>query len=194
MPTPKESLQRLVEGNKRYVHERLLNPNRSAERREELKSDQNPFAIVVGCSDSRVTPEILFDQGLGDIFVVRVAGNVMGPLGVASVEYAVEVLGAPLIFVLGHENCGAVQAALSRKPDDIAPISNKIEKAVKEHSLPNETGLEGAIKANVRAVVEQLQQEKPLADLIAKGKLGVVGGYYNLESGKIELCCEVSFK
>jgi carbonic anhydrase len=105
-------LQRLKEGNQRYVEDKLIHPDRTSERREALQSKQQPFAIIVGCSDSRVAPEIVFDQGVGDLFIVRVAGNVVGPIELDSIEYAAEYLKSCLIVVMGHQNCGAVDAVM----------------------------------------------------------------------------------
>lgn len=189
-PTPKEALIELFKGNERHIKNLHENNRRDQERRTAISTKQTPFAIIVGCSDSRVAPEIIFDQGLGDIFVVRVAGNVVGPIGLSSVEYSAEYLHSPLILVLGHENCGAVKAVLAGQTLDIEPIAVKVEAAIKEYSshLPNK--LEDAVKANVRAVVEQLKKAPPIAKLIKENKLDVVGGYYELDSGKVTLCCE----
>ena len=106
-------IERLIEGNKRYVNDTLKHPNRTSERREAFLTHQTPFAIIVGCADSRVSPEILFDQGVSDLFVVRVAGNVVGPLELDSILYAATTLNSSTILVLGHENCGAVNAVIT---------------------------------------------------------------------------------
>ncbi len=108
-----DPLKKLLEGNERYVRFESEHPNRSRERLLETAKEQKPFAVIVGCSDSRVAAEILFDQGIGDLFIVRVAGNVVGDIELASIRFAVEQLGVSLIFVLGHENCGAVQAVFT---------------------------------------------------------------------------------
>ncbi len=189
--TPKAAFDNLITGNQRYVADRLEHPNRSGDRRESLKSKQEPFAIIVGCSDSRVSPEIVFDQGIGDLFVVRIAGNVVGPIELASIRYAAEYLHSSLIFVLGHENCGAVKATLQHQTGDIEPVAEHIEAALKAGKIAfAPSSLESAIKANVRWVIQELRQEKALAKLMEEKKLEVVGGYYHLESGKVELCCE----
>src|SRR5260370_868323 len=114
-PTQEEALKRLKEGNSRFVADKLAERNLGKNRRAELAKGQAPFAIILGCADSRVAPELLFDQGLGDLFVVRVAGNVTDPEILGSIEYALTELKAPLIVVLGHEECGAVKAALSEE-------------------------------------------------------------------------------
>lgn len=167
-------LENLMRGNERFTQGKLEHPNRGEESRRELTKVQNPFAIIVACSDSRVAPEILFDQGIGDLFVVRVAGNVIGPLGRESIGYSVNVLGSRLIMVLGHENCGAVNAVLTDNASTIPDIARKIRPAIK-----GDRTLEKATKDNVRAVVAELKKQYP--------KLQVVGGYYHLASGKVEL-------
>lgn len=189
-PTPKEALNRLMTGNERYSKDSFLHPNRSQERREALTEMQSPFAIVVGCSDSRVSPIIVFDQGIGDIFEVRIGGNVVGPIEIASVEYSAKFLGSSLIFVLGHENCGAVGAVLKNQTQDIEPIADKIREAISAYPKLSDNPLESAIKANVRHVVKQLRTTPVIAQLINEKKLEVAGGYYHLESGKVELCCD----
>ncbi len=188
--TPKEALNALMKGNERYTKDALLHPNRSQARRETLTDTQNPFATVLACSDSRVSPVIVFDQGIGDLFEVRNAGNVAGPVVLASLEYSVKHLGSSLIFVLGHENCGAVTAVLKGQYADIQPIADKIKEALK--GLPKtENSLENAIKANIRNVVQEVKANPAIAKLISDKKVEVVGGYYHLESGKVEICCDL---
>jgi carbonic anhydrase len=126
---------------------------------------------------------------VGDIFEVRVAGNVVGPIELASVEYSAKFLGSSVIFVLGHENCGAVKAVLSGQTKDIEPVADKIIEALSGKNK-SEISLENAIKANVRNVVNQIKSHGPISKLINEKKLEVVGGYYRLESGKVELCCD----
>src|SRR5262249_8904804 len=147
---------------------------------------QNPFAVIVSCSDSRVPPEIIFDQALGELFVVRMAGNIVDDFAIGSIEYGVSVLGANLILVLGHSNCGAVDAAMKGLKFDnhIQEVLNAIRPAIGDVK----DGLENAIKANVKKVEETLKTSKPvLSNLIEKGSLRVVGGYYDLSTGKVEL-------
>jgi len=163
-------LDRLLEGNKRYVSFESEHPNRSRERLLETAKEQNPFALIVGCSDSRVAAEILFDQGIGDLFIVRVAGNVVGPIELASIRFAVEQLGVSLIFVLGHENCGAVQAVFSGQGDLIKPISDHIE-------INEAKTLEDAVKNNILHVRDDLKGQFPSVD--------VQGGYYCLHTGEV---------
>ena len=183
------ALDRLMKGNERFVSGKPLHPDQSAGRRDEVLSKQKPFAVIVSCSDSRVPPEIVFDQGIGDLFVVRVAGNIVGPVELDSIEYAVDVLNAPFILVLGHQNCGAVNAVMTGKEDseDIQDIAPYILPAVKKaKGLPGDP-LENAIKANVDLVVESLKKGPVLAKFIKEQKLDIRGAYYKLEKGQVEL-------
>ncbi|OGN63653.1 MAG: carbonic anhydrase [Chlamydiae bacterium RIFCSPHIGHO2_12_FULL_49_9] len=180
--TPPESLKLLLEGNERYVGDKLLHPNRSLERREEIASKQKPFATIVGCSDSRVAPEIIFDQGLGDLFVVRVAGNVVGPVELDSIEYSVKYLGSSLVLVLGHESCGAITAVMEGETADIEDVADLIKPAIKGAKT-----VEEAIKANVRAVVAGLKKTSILKGFISKKKVECIGAYYNLDTGHVEI-------
>ena len=186
-----EALTKLLDGNQRYMKDMLEHPNRTVEIREKLSGGQAPLAIVLGCSDSRVSPVIIFDQGIGDIFEVRVAGNVAGPIEIASIEFAATTFGTPLIFVLGHQNCGAVKAVLNHQTKDIEPIAENIEPAIKQMPKGFDSSLEEAIRANVQLVVKQLRTNPAIAKLIAEKKLEIVGGYYTLGSGKVELCCDL---
>lgn len=185
--TPKEALQLLVDGNERYVHERLLHPNRSQESRRLVALKQEPFAIILGCSDSRVSPEILFDQGIGDLFVVRVAGNVVGAIEFDSITYSALVLGSSLVLVLGHERCGAVDAVLNGNIKDIQAVADLIQPAV--NAVKQESGdpWENAIKANVRQSVAQIKKSSTIHQLINQDKLLVVGGFYSMDSGRVQI-------
>ena len=158
-------------------------------KRTALLNNQKPFAVIVACSDSRVPPEIVFDQSLGDLFVVRVAGNIVDDFAVGSIEYGVNVLGANLVLVLGHSNCGAVDAAVKGMKFDnhIQEVLNAIQPAVVATKGESGNLLEKTIKANVKIVEEKLKTSKPvLAKLIEQGTLRISGGYYDLESGKVE--------
>lgn len=178
---PDLALEKLVEGNLRFSENKPLYSQQENAQRSLLVSGQEPFAVILSCSDSRAPPEILFDQGLGELFVVRVAGNVMGPLELESIEYGVGVLHASLILVLGHENCGAVKAVCQGEAKSIPFIAKQILPAV-DGCKGN---LEKAVKDNVKSVVMTLKNTKHFAELIEKGELKVIGGYYNLESGKV---------
>lgn len=190
--TSDAALQKLMEGNARFVSENSTHPHQSAaERRAELVTSQHPIAVVVGCSDSRVPPEIIFDQGLGDIFVVRTAGEVMDNASLGSIEYALEHLGVPLIVVMGHDSCGAVEAAVDggEAPGHIAslveainPAVNEAKKMGKEDQLLNES-----ININVVNVVKELSNTEPIiSEHVKDGKLKIVGSRYNLASGAVE--------
>lgn len=181
--TPQDAYDRLVQGNHRYREGHIQRPSLSSIRRLELHEKQRPFAVIVGCSDSRVPPEIIFDQGLGDLFVVRVAGQVVGPIELDSIEYGVKYLGASLILVLGHENCGAVGAVLEGKTEAIEDVAALIEPAI---AMTHPRTLENAVKANVRFVVEHLNNSPVIAQLKSEGKVNVVGGYYHLPDSRVE--------
>jgi carbonic anhydrase len=188
-PGPDEALARLMEGNKRYVAGSLSHPNQSLDRRGEVAKGQAPFAIILGCADSRVGPELLFDQGLGDLFVVRVAGNVLNDNALGSIEYAAEHLHSPLVVVLGHQKCGAVEATLKggAAPGQIGSLVRAIQPAVDKVKGQPGDPLDNAIKANVELVVSQLRASKPiLTELAEHGKLKIVGARYKLDSGEIE--------
>jgi carbonic anhydrase len=184
-----EALQRLLDGNQRYVAGRLTHPNQTTERRATVAGGQHPFAAILGCSDSRVPPEIVFDQGLGDLFVVRLAGNVADPVALDSLDYAVTHLGARLILVLGHERCGAVTAAVEGygKPGDVGPMLAALRPAVAaSKDLPGNPVV-NAIRANVELTVGNLSASKPLSAMVASGELKIIGGIYHLATGKIEM-------
>lgn len=185
-----EALARLVEGNKRFVEMKLTHPEQDAESRTALSKGQQPFAVILGCSDSRVPPEVIFDQGLGDLFVVRVAGNVADDIGVASMEYAVEHLGSRLIMVLGHERCGAVTAAVAggELPGHLPALMTALKPAVDKGKGHGEDPVDAAMLANVELTAEHLRESKPiLAELVEKGEVKIVGARYDLDTGAVEL-------
>ncbi|MDR2539329.1 MAG: carbonic anhydrase [Chlamydiales bacterium] len=184
--SPKKALERLVQGNKRFTSDKLKHPNRTGMRREAIKTTQKPFAIVLGCSDSRVAPEIIFDQGLGDLFIIRVAGNVIDTVGIDSIEFAANHLGASIVLVLGHENCGAVSAVVANQASDIPTIARLIEPAVEKTRNLKGNRIVNAITANINQVVEQIQRTSVLIKLIEQKKLKIIGGYYHLETGKVD--------
>lgn len=183
-----QGLERLMKGNQRFVRDALEHPNRTTERREAVVSLQEPFAVILGCADSRVAPEILFDQGVGDLFVVRVAGNVVGSLELESIEYAVFYLHSSVILVLGHENCGAVHAVLEGTTKDIEDLAKLIDPSVQEvkkQNLPDP--LEAAIKANARRMRDNLRRAPSFQKLIQEKKLEIQAGYYHLQTGEVEI-------
>lgn len=195
-----EALERLREGNRRYVAgEQGHDPAQLAARRQALVEGQAPFAIVLGCSDSRAPTELLFDQGLGDLFVIRVAGNVAAPCQVGSVEYAANVRGTRLVVVLGHTRCGAVTTTLAQLDTpstalspNLRAIVERIEPAVaelREGPLRDDPDalLARAIRANVRASANQLRRGSAILErLIAEEGLRVVGAEYDLASGEVD--------
>jgi carbonic anhydrase len=186
---PDASLDRLMTGNQRFVSGKPTHPQQGVERRETLAQGQSPFAIILSCSDSRVPPEIIFDQGLGDLFIVRVAGNTFGDLELGSIEFAASVLKAPLIMVLGHDSCGAVKATMDGQPlpGHIGALAKRIGPDIKGKTCATDDKLRCAIEANVASLVKQLQESQPvLAPLIKEGKLKVVGARYNLKTGAVE--------
>ena len=182
-PSPDQALDRLMQGNYRYVHDQLEHPNRSAERREALISEQKPFACIVACSDSRVPLEILFDQGVGDLFVIRVAGNVIGETELDSIRFATLQLKCPLVMVMGHENCGAVSAVLHDQTGDIPHIAKLIEPAVEKS--PN--NLEQAVKTNALDMKKLLEKQDFIQNLTQQNKVAVRAAYYSLQNGSVTL-------
>ncbi len=189
-----EAYTKLMEGNKRFVNGNLIQKDVGEARRKELSKGQHPFAIVVTCSDSRVAPEIVFDQGLGELFVIRVAGNVVDPVALGSIEYAAEHLHTPLLIILGHTHCGAVTAAVDTKgkPEgNIGAIVKKILPAVKKAKAKGGSRDElilNAIKENVYLVQENIRKNSSvLRHLIDKGELKVVGAVYDITSGTVEV-------
>jgi carbonic anhydrase len=185
-----EALQKLMAGNQRHLSGTFTLTTRLAERRQAVATVQRPFAAILGCSDSRLPPEIIFDHTLGDLFVVRVAGNILHDPGMGSLEFAVTNLGTPLVMVLGHIRCGAVAAALagSEAPGHIRSLIEAIQPAVAMTQGQPGDPLDNAIRANIRRSVGVLQGSQPLlAPLVAAGKLKIVGALYNLDSGAVEL-------
>ncbi len=187
----KQALQLLLAGNARFVAGERIFPNQENNRRLELTTGQHPLAAVLSCSDSRVPPEIVFDQGLGDLFIIRVAGNIaVNSHILASIEYAVEHLKVPLVMVLGHQKCGALTAALqgSEAEGSIADLLLALQPAVeKARQYPGDL-LENAILANVDLTVKQLEDASPIvAHAVHAGEVKLVGAYYALESGAVKI-------
>jgi carbonic anhydrase len=195
--TADEALARLIEGNARYVADDPIPQDLSRARRLEVARAQFPFATLVGCSDSRVGPEQLFGAALGDIFIVRTAGNNVGTNGMGSIEFSVAQLGVPLIVVLGHERCGAVGAAVKVVTDDLqlaGSMGKMIEPIIPavlhaQRGLPDYGDLlDAAVRENVRRMVRRLRtaSEPLLMEPQAAGRLKVVGAYYDLDTGTVE--------
>lgn len=187
--TPDQALQQLVNGNQRFVENKRQNPNQTLTRLEEVAQGQKPFASILGCADSRVPAEIVFDQGLGDLFVCRVAGNIATPEEIGSLEFGSAVLGTKVILVLGHERCGAVDATIkgAQVPGQIASLLDAIQPAVAQANGQTGDRLENTCKANVLFQIERLKASPVLAQLIQDNKLKIVGGYYDLDTGVVTL-------
>lgn len=206
--TPKAALTRLFDGNKRFVGGKALHAGTGIQRRNEVANGQKPFAVIIGCADSRVGPELVFDQGLGDLFVVRTAGNLVDTFNMASTEYAVEHLGARLIVVMGHEKCGAVKAALETyggegkaehaaeqhaashdqhavPHDHIAMLLEAIKPAILA-TKGSKNWFDDAIRDNVKRVAKKVRTGSGiLTTMLGKGEIKVVGAYYDLDSGTV---------
>lgn len=185
---PDSALAELKDGNLRYKTGNSVAYTSMAREKAATAQKQKPFAIILCCSDSRVPPEEIFDQGIGDIFVVRTAGEVVDDIGMGSIEYAVEHLGTRLVVVLGHERCGAVTAAVAggHAPGHIASILEEIQPAVE--AVKDKTGdkIENAIHSNIDLIVKAIQTSEPiLKEFVEKGELKVVGAYYDLDEGSV---------
>ena len=191
---PDEALRRLLDGNRRYAADRMVHPRQRAPRRDELAAAQHPFAAMLGCSDSRVPAEIVFDQGLGDLFVVRSAGPVLDSAVVGSLELAVEELAVPLLLVLVHERCRAAGAAVAARkglfhaPGLVAYVTQAIAPAVEEAARHPGDLVENTLRAHAALVVDSLRRMQPvLAPAVEAGRLRVVGARYDLASGLVEV-------
>ena len=192
--TPEQAVKRLAAGNRRFANDDLKHPRRDNRRRIAVAEGPAPFAVVLGCADSRVPPEVIYDEGLGNLFVVRIAGNTaVDPFVLGSVEYGTTELGAVVIVVLGHESCGAVKAAIdvaqngTQLPGDIGAFVAPIVPIAAEliPKTPKKNLVEAVTLANIREAVSNLQQNPLLAQSISAGKLEVVGGEYQTKTGKV---------
>src|SRR3954463_16591528 len=187
-PSADSVLRELTAGNAHHVAKQYQHPHETAARQRELSTGQQPHAAILTCADSRVPPEIVFDQGLGDLFDVRVAGNVAGDAELASLEYAAEHLHTPLVVVMGHQRCGAVSAAVEggEAPGHLPSLINAILPAVKTAKGLSGDLVENAVRINVENVVRQLRACKPvLEEQVAAGHLRIVGAVYSLDTGKV---------
>jgi carbonic anhydrase len=187
--TADQALSKLMIGNRRYVTNHMQHPHQTRAARQALSKEQHPFATVLSCADSRVPPEIVFDEGLGDLFVVRVAGNISDDAILGSLEYAAEHLHVPLIVVLGHTRCGAVTAAVQglSEHNHVDALVKAIQPAVAQAAKEPGDKLTNAIRDNVMLVVRQLQSSHPvLAEMQAAGRIKIVGAIYNLETGRVD--------
>lgn len=185
--SPDDALQKLMEGNQRFVQHQPQYPDQTAARLREVAQVQHPFATVLSCADSRVPAEIIFDQGIGDIFDVRIAGNISTPEALGSIEYAVALLGTPVLMVLGHERCGAVTAAVQNEslPGEIGSFVRAILPAVERVKDKAGDTVDNAVTANVQYQIEQLKRSPLLTEQLQSGKLKIVGGRYDLDTGTV---------
>lgn len=201
--SPTRALEKLMDGNRRFVSDRYGTTTCATTQsvRRELAASQAPFAIILGCSDSRVPAEIVFDQGLGDLFVIRVAGNIVAPSQIGSVEFAADRFGTRLVVVLGHQRCGAILATIEaltgaggsgEASRNLRSITDRVRPAVESvlaaaDGLSPERLVEEAVRANVRAAANQLRHGSELIErLVADGRLMVVGAEYSLETGVVD--------
>lgn len=191
-----EALRRLMDGNKRFVESAMEACKKASPKlRDKLVGGQHPYAVILSCSDSRVPPEVIFDASLGEIFVVRVAGNVASPEVIGSIEYAVEHLGSPLVMVLGHQSCGAVVSAYDaegRIDGNIGSVTDRIIPAVKkakQDTKEKRVGqIEAAVDKNILISAESIVDQSPvISELVKNGKLKIVKAKYSLETGRVNL-------
>ncbi|MFD5271563.1 carbonic anhydrase [Streptomyces sp. NPDC058335] len=193
-PTPSEAFDLLLAGNQRFVAGVPEHPNQDATRRAEIAPGQQPFAVLFGCSDSRLAAEIIFDRGLGDLFVVRTAGHVVGAEVLGSIEYGVDVLGSPLVVVLGHDSCGAVGAACAALDDGMAPagyVRDVVERVTPSVLAARAAGLvepQEILAEHIRHTVDLLlDRSRVLAEKVAAGQAAVVGLCYRLADGSVRV-------
>jgi carbonic anhydrase len=189
--TGNQALEKLMAGNERYREGRPDHPNQSAGRRTEVAGGQRPFTVTVGCSDSRVPPEILFDQGLGDLFVVRAAGGVVDDVGMGSIEYAVLHLKVPLVVVLGHSDCGAVTAAVSARDPvkgRLRCLIEAIQPAVDQVRGQPDDVVNRASKILARMIAQRLREtDSFLSNAVKTGSLLIAAAYYDLDTGTVDI-------
>jgi carbonic anhydrase len=187
--TPDMALKELQDGNQRFVSGLMQHPGQTPQRRQQLSLYQQPFAVILTCSDSRLPAEVIFDQGLGDLFVIRVAGNIVDSAVLGSVEYALDHLGVPLVMVLGHQNCGAVTATLesirdnTAAPGDIKALVDAITPAVAVAEQRPGDLLDNTIRANAERSRDSIDNAPELKEALARRVVKVVAAYYSLESG-----------
>ncbi|MEH2415094.1 carbonic anhydrase [Nostoc sp.] len=186
---PDAALQKLMEGNHRFVNHQPQYPDQTALRLQEVAQAQHPFATILSCADSRVPAEIVFDQGIGDIFDVRIAGNIATHEAIGSIEYAVVLLGSPLLMVMGHERCGAVTAAVQNESllGDISTFVKAIKPALEKVKNQPGDAVENAVVANVQYQIERLKRSPLLTEQVRSGKLKIVGGRYDLDTGRVTI-------
>ncbi|MEN0111537.1 MAG: carbonic anhydrase [Planctomycetota bacterium] len=200
-PSAEVALRRLMAGNARFAAGESVHPHESADYRASLVNEQHPFATVLACSDSRVTPVLIFDQGVGDLFVIRVAGNVVDEDVAGSIEYAIDHLGTRLLIVMGHQNCGAVTAAYhafvardlsEREPHEIESLLMRIEPALEnlDTSLPEEMKIASGIERNVRLAIRNLRRFPDVRRSVESGAVVIRGAIYDLRTGRVAMLPE----
>lgn len=200
--TPSQAWKKLREGNERFVHDEMEHPSQGFDRRKELQIAQAPFAAFFGCSDSRVAAEIIFDQGLGDLFVVRTAGHVLDTTVIGSIEYAVEVLHTPLVVILGHDSCGAVHAAAQALTKGVQPtgfiraLTDRVIPSI-VHLTKDDGGMDALDEAvlrreHVKYTVDMLHSySMSLANAVSEGRTAIIGLEYDLEDGQAHLIAQI---
>ncbi len=181
------ALAKLLAGNQRYAAAHVGSPHPYAQQRVDCATDQHPFAVIVACSDSRVAPEIVFDQGLGELFVIRTAGNLVDDLALGSIEYAVEHLGVRLVLVVGHERCGAVTAAVdgAHTSGHVRTLVQAIKPAIRTTPESTAHPLEAAIAANARAVADKIRRSRPALSQLAHAEVTIASARYDLDTGVV---------
>ncbi|WP_329219402.1 carbonic anhydrase [Streptomyces sp. NBC_01485] len=192
--SPWSAFARLMDGNKRWVDGTLQHPDRDPRRRDLVAQEQDPYGVILSCIDSRVPPELLFDTGLGDLFVMRTGGGVVGPVVIGSVEYGPLTSGTPLIVVLGHQRCGAVKAAYKAMkdgktlPGNLQAISDALRPAYEETVKQKaKDPVDVMTRIHVKQTSADLRTNRDLAPLVEKGELAVVSAYYSLDTGRVEV-------
>ena len=188
------ALARLVEGNQRYTAGQPLHPDQSIERLRSIGADQAPLAVVLTCADAQMPPELIFDQGLGDLFVARVAGNILSDVLLGSIEYAVQHFQIPLILVLGHQGCSALSAAVEsvtkgrEAAGHAASLVDALRPAVEAARQQPDDVLDKAVRANITLMLKQLRTESPLLEeKLGRDELKLAGGYHSLDTGGVEM-------
>ncbi len=188
---PVDILNRLLEGNRRFVSGQTMHPHSTMDWRKRLSAAQHPVATLFGCADSRVPLELIFDQGFGDLFVVRQAGEVVNTDALGSIEYGISHLGTKLVLVVGHEGCGAVTAALGDYRSEPFPIQDMLKKIVPAleavRGLPADQQVDAGVRANVIQTVRELCSVSQFKQMMAEGKLLIRGAVYDLDDGRVEL-------
>ncbi|WP_330255873.1 carbonic anhydrase [Nocardia sp. NBC_00565] len=191
--TSKAAFDRLMAGNQRWIDGNLDHPDRDPERRELLAQNQQPYGVVLSCIDSRVPPELVFDTGLGDLFVMRTGGLAVGPVVIGSVEYGPMTSATPLIMVLGHQRCGAVAAAYKALqestplPGNLQSIVEALRPAYERMDSPGDDPVETMTRIQIELTAQDLRRNNDLAPVVERGALSVVGAYYNLDTGRVEV-------